>query len=355
MPIPWDTDILIFAWTTARIIFRSKARMRETKRAIAVHDELQVIPEDALTKAQKDYVQPFDQQLAKLNYFPDLTYCVTNHRNYGHNLIRRYSNPTDSASCALTIVELKVKVGEVESVKTSSSVGFRTRFASGQQLTTRNMSGKSLMDRPPYSIVQECRHTTDVAKLKRRHDARAAQLGVTLPPVLGKEAIFESHQEEHKRFCEYQLERGIFRLLPDGEAYEVTEKARARGIWNHYNPFARRISVPEVLLSALVGSVLPLFGILKLAPLAAERLEGTAISLLPIPWIAIGVCYVLAGFIIGLISDRASFQWIMLVSYVPAHLVAGWSFGAAPYSTMAFLISFYVIRARRRRALIFES
>jgi hypothetical protein len=354
MPIPWDTDILIFVWTTARIIFHSRARMRETKRAIAVHDELREIPENLPTKAQKDYVRPIDQQLAQLNYLPDLTFCVTNHRNYGQNLIRRYSNPTDSAWCVLTIVESQVKVGEVESVKTSCNVGFRTRFAGGKQLTTRNMSSKSLMDHPPYSIVQECRHITEVAALKRRHDARAAQLGPALPVIFGTETIFQLHQEDHRRFCDYQVERGTLRLLPDGGAYEVTDKARARGIWNHYNPFARRISPREVLASALMGSVLPLFGILQLAPLCAGPMERTAIPFL-VPGIVIGVCYALSGLIIGLISERASFQWIMLLSYIPAHLVAGWSFGAAPYSTIAFLISSRVINARRRRALIFES
>lgn len=354
MLIPWDADILTFAGTVANIILQSQKRMRESKRAIPLLEELRQIPEETLTKAQKDYVQPFDEQLAKLNYLPDLTYCVTNLRNYGQNLLRRYSNPTDPASCVLTIVELKVRVGEVESVKTTSHVGFRTRFSNGKQLTTRNMSLKSLMDRPPYSIVQECRQTTDLAELKRRHDGRAAQLGPALAPPAGVEAIFREHHHEHKRFAEFQLERGIFRLTSDGDAYEVTEKARARGIWNHYNPFARRISLPDLLASALVGSVLPLAGILRLAPLAAERMEGTAIPLIPIQWLVIAACYALAGLIIGVISDRASFQWIMLISYVPAHLVAGWSFGLAPYSTLAFLISFYVIRARRRRALIFQ-
>lgn len=355
MPIPWDADILIFAWATASVVFRSNARMKEAKRAVAVHDELKEIPAEALTKAQRDYIQPFDQQLAKMNYFPCLTYCVTNHRNYGQNLIRHYANPTDSASCALTIVEIRVKVGDVESMKTSSNVGFKTKFSSGKQLTTRNMSLKSIMDRPPYSIVQECRHTTDLASVKRRHDIRADKLGPALTPAAGKNTIMEEHHREHQRFCEYQLERGIMRLLPDGEAYEVTEKARARGIWNFYNPFAKRISLPESLLSALAGTVLPLFGILKLAPLVAGRAGDTAIPLLRAQWLVIGLCYALAGLIIGAISDRASFHWIMLISYVPAHIVAGWSFGVLPYSTMTFLISFYVIRERRRRALIFES
>src|SRR5947199_7692486 len=140
MSIPWDADILIVALTTAKIVLGGKKRLRESKRAIAVHDDLQEIREDALTKSQKDYIQPFDEQLANLNYFPDFTYCVTNHRNYGQNLIRHYTNLTDSASCTLMIVELKVKVGYVESTTTSSSVAFRTRFTNGKRLTTRNMS-----------------------------------------------------------------------------------------------------------------------------------------------------------------------------------------------------------------------
>ena len=119
MSIPWDADILIFALTTAKIVLGGKKRLRESKRAIAVHDELQTIREDALTKAQKEYVRPLDEQLANLNYFPDFTYCVTNHRNYGQNLIRHYTNPTDSASGTLMIVELKVKVGDVDSTTTS--------------------------------------------------------------------------------------------------------------------------------------------------------------------------------------------------------------------------------------------
>src|SRR5438552_11527759 len=198
MSIPWDADILIFALTTAKIVLGGKKRLRESKRAIAVHDDLQEIREDALTKAQKEYVRPLDEQLAKLNYFPDFTYCVTNHRNYGQNLIRRYTSPTDSASCTLTIVELKVQVGDVESTTTSSSVAFRTRYASGKQLTTRNMSRKSLMDSPPHSIVQECRHTTNLAELKRQHEARAAELGPALSPSSGPEAILEEHKKEHK-------------------------------------------------------------------------------------------------------------------------------------------------------------
>jgi hypothetical protein len=355
MFIPWDADILVFAWSTAKVVFNSRRRLREAKRAIPVHEALEEVSEDTLTETQKNYIQPFDARLKALNYFPDCTYRVTNFRNLGKNLLRHYSNPTDTATCKLTIIEIKVKVEEVESVKTSSSISFTTRFHDGKVLTTRNMSLKSLMDRPPYAIVQECRHVTNLKDLKRRHDARAAQLGTALPPPAGIDAVFETNHKDHQRFSEYQVQRGIYRLLPDGQAYELTDKAHTRGIWNHYNPFAKRISLTPTILAALIGSVLPLYAILKFAPWIANHVEGNVVSLFPVTWFAICLCYILAGTIIGLTSDRASFQWIMLISYVPAHLVAGWRFGWWPYSTAMFLTSFYAIRAKRRRALIFES
>src|SRR5205814_9825093 len=112
--------------------------------------------------------------------------------------------------------------------------------------------------------------------------------------------------------------------LAAGAADEVADKTRARGSWDYYNPCARRRSLKELLLAALVGSFLPLCGILKLAPLATDRLQGTGLSLLPIAGLAIGVCYALAGFIIGIISDRALFQWIMLILYFPATVIARW-------------------------------
>jgi len=79
-----------------------------------------------------------------------------------------------------------------------------------------------------YSIIQECRRITSLAELKRRHDARAAQMGPALPPASGPKAVFDEKQREHRRFAEFQVKRGTYRLLPDGGAYEVTDKARLR-------------------------------------------------------------------------------------------------------------------------------
>lgn len=356
MLIPWDADIPIFVWAMARVIFRSKKRLREAQRAIPVHPEYEEIPENTLTQVQRDYILPFDIQLAALNYCPDCTYHTTNFRNYGHNLVRRYFNPMNSASCALTIVELKAKVDNVEAVRTTSSVAFTTRFSDGTLLTTRNMSLKSLMDRPPYITLQECRQVTNLAALKRRHEVRAARMGLALPPASGPKAIFEEQGHEHQRFSEFQQQCGIYRLLPGGELYEITDKAHVRGIWNHFNPFAKRISWPELTFSAAVGSVLPLFAILVFAPLLTERLRDFANPMVSFAMFALLMTvYALAGVIIGTVCDWAPFYWIMLISYLPAHLIAGWSFGWLPYSTTMFAFAFITRQAKRRRGLIFET
>jgi hypothetical protein len=155
----------------------------------------------------------------------------------------------------LTIVELKVQASEVEAVKTASMVSFSTRFADGKLLSTRNMSQKALGDQPPDRIVQECRQTTDLRELKKRHDARASQMGTPMTPATGTSDIFEEQGRDHQRLSEFQVERGIYRLLPGGQAYEVTDKAHVRAIWNHFNPFAHRVSWMELIFSALVGSV----------------------------------------------------------------------------------------------------
>src|SRR5208282_4999906 len=157
----------------ARVVFGASWRARVNQRGVPVHPAYEEIPEGTLTPAQKDYIQPFDEQLAALNYRPDCTYRITNFTNYGHNLIRRYFNPMDSAACSLVILELKVKVKNVQAARTTPNVFFTTRFSDEKQLTTRNLPLKSLNDEPPYRIVQECRQVTNLAELKRRHDLRA--------------------------------------------------------------------------------------------------------------------------------------------------------------------------------------
>jgi hypothetical protein len=160
---------------------------------------------------------------------------------------------------------------------------------------------------------------------------------------------------DHDRFSAYQVQRGILQLNPQGDAYLVTDKAFNRGIRNFFIPFAHRISLTTVLFSALIGAVLPLFGILKLAPAVAETLgPAPAIGISP-SILAIAACYAVAGIILGFIAEAQSYVWVMLITYVPAHVLGGSTPGWFPYSTLAFGISYFVCQAKRKRQLVLQS
>lgn len=355
MVIPFDVDLPIFAIATFKILFGGRQRAQQNQRAIPVDLQIEEMKESALSEAQREYIRPFDEKLAALNYRPLCNTRVTNFRNYGFNLSRHYHNPADSVSCVLTIIELKAKSGSVEAVKTSSLVAFTTRFSDGTLLLTRSLTSKSLMDDPPWRITQDFRQVSDLAVLKQRHDSRASSLGTPNPPAADVEQISERQRAEHRRFSEYQLARGIYQLLPDHTAYEATDKTRLRGIWNHYNPFAQRISWTETILTALIACVLPLVTILKLAPACEARLGlAPARSHLTIGKLLIFAAYLLAGVLVGWISQRFTFHWAMLCSYFPAHLLAGWTFGWYPYTTLMYVTAFGIIQSKRRRAVIFE-
>lgn len=351
MSVPFDADMLSFLWVNLKVILGSKGHLRQNTRPIPMRFEFEEFSPDRLTGAQLEYLKPIDAQLAALNYFPLCTFRV---RNYGTNLLRRYANPADRASCALTIVEVKVNVKSVQSVNNASLVEFTTRFSDGRRLTTRNMAQKSLMDQPPDRIVQDFPNVTNLADLKRKHDARAQDLGVPLSPPQDVDAVFNEVQAEHERFSNYQLERGIYATVPQGGAYVVTDKVLNRGIRNHFLPVGSRMSLTRLIFTALVGAVLPLLGILWLSPLLAPQHPGN-----PDPWLgssplAILGCYTLAGAIIGYAGESQKFNWVFSITYLPAHLVAGWTFGIFPYSTLASLASYFAIQAKRRRQLILQ-
>jgi hypothetical protein len=352
MPIPFDFDMVAFAWTTLKVIFGSKARLRKNARPIPMRFEVELIAEDQLTAVQREYLKPIDAQLLALNYRP---LCTFRAKNFGANLVRRYANPADPASCALTVVEVKVEVNGVKGVKNSCSAEFATRFSEGKRLSTRNMALKSLFDQPPYRTVQECPNITNLAELKRKHDALARNFGAPCPASQDAASVLEEFQVEHERYSKYQVECGNYRMAPDGNSYLLSDRVYERGIRNHFLPFGKRISLAHVLFSALIGSVLPLFGILKLAPWLARGPYQDIAGILPISCVAIAACYLLAGIIMGLVCDVQKFTWIMIITYLPAHLVAGWSFGLYPYSTIAFLGSYYAAQALRRRSLVLQT
>ena len=346
-----DADLLAFAVTTCTVIFGSKASLQKNTRPIPTRYDLEEIPDSLLTEAQRKYLQPIDEQLERMNYHPDCTFRA---KNYGSNLMRRYSNPADPASCGLTAVEVKVQAGQTQSVRNANSVEFTTRLADGRLVSTRNSPNKSLMDQPPYKVVQDFPNLTNLRELKKKHDGLAAKFGGTCSPPYGATAIFDEVQREHARFSDYQVVHGVLRRTPTGDAYQITEKVMNRGIRNFFNPFSKRFSVIQAVFSVLVGAVLPLFGILKIAPVVATSAYEHTLPFAGAT-LAIALCYALTGAILGFARNAQSFVWVMLITYVPAHMVAGNSLGWFPYSTLTFYVAYTVSQAKQRRELVLQS
>lgn len=350
MPFPFDLDVVSFVFSTFQV-FASKGAQRKNAKSIPVRYERRLIDDASLTPEQKNYIAPIDAQLAALNYTPLCTYQVI---NFGANMVRQYFNPTDRASCTLTIVEIRVTVGNRVSVKNSHVVNFTTRFSTGQWLITRNMEHKDVLDTPDFRTIQECLHTTSLVQLKKIHDRRAATFGIPLSPPSSVEALFEESDVDNARTAEFRVQHGSYRLNAEGNAYLLTDKVFNRGIRNHFNPFAGRLSVPVAIFSILVSAVLPLFGILKLAPALEDIGRSSHLPISP-ERLAILSCYVLTGIILGFITESQNYVWITLITYIPAHFIADSYLGWAPYSAFAFLISYFVCQAKRKRQLILLS
>lgn len=351
MTLPFDYDLLAFFWTTVTVVFGSKSQLRKNTRPIPKYYQRELVEESALSAEQKKYFAPLDAQLAALNYRPMCTFRVA---NYGSNLLREYLNPADPANCTVTVVEVQTNVRGVQAARNSSMVSFTTRFGNGKWLVTRNMELKSLMDSPDYRVMQECRSVTDLAELKKRHDARSAEFGTPVSPPRDVPSLFEEYEKDNQRMFAYQVERGILQLNPQGDAYSLTDKAFNRGIVNFFNPFARRLSLTNALFSALIAAVLPLYGILKLAPAAMESLGPIPVFGMSPATLAIAACYAATGVILGLIGRMPSYVWVILITYIPAHLVAGSTLGKFPYSTVAFAICYFVCSAKQKRQLVLQ-
>lgn len=352
MLIPFDLDLPYYLWTIYKVVFHSKDRLRQNTRPIPLRFEYEEIPESTLTPAQRQYLKPYDDQMTQLNYRPQCTFRA---KNFGSNLLRRYINPDDPATCALTIIEVNTTVNGVVAVRNACAIEFATRLSNGNLFLTRNKPLPSLFDQPPFRITQDFANVDSLGELKRRHDLTAKTLGPANMPPLTFDGVCDELNAEHDRNAKFQLERGIYKMAPGGNTYLVTDKVFERGIRNHFWPFGRRISPASTILSALIGAVLPLIGILKLAPWLSAQTLDTPGGYSPLSGLGILLCYCLAGFLIGYVCEHQKFTWIMLVTYLPAHLIAGWTFGWFPYSTAAFLCAYFASQSRRRAKLVLQS
>jgi len=344
-----DLDFFIFLFTIGATVFLSPGRLRKTARLIPRVYIFEEVDPSSLTLQQRSYLEVQDAKLAPLHYYPVCTYRIA---NYVPNLLRSYIRSGDNARCVVMIVELAVKVGDTNAVHHSCVTEFITKLPNDGSLMTRNMGLKSLMDQPPEKIVQECPNLYDPKELKRRHDLRAATMGNMLPPAADARAIFQEVQSGHERFSQFQVQRGILRFDPARDGYTTTDKAHWRGIRNHFNPFVQPFPIARFAPAVLAGALLPLLGMIQLAPRITQWLGPTIFSGVLVSSVVILAFYIAAGAAIGILLERATFLWGFLLTYLAVHLALGWTAGMIPYSTLAGLAAFYATQFRSRRKLI---
>jgi len=349
MRIPLDADLFVFLYTTGKIVFASMPRLRGSALKVPTHYQIEQIDPARLTEAQARYFAPYDEKLAAMNYWPVCTYRVS---NYGHNLMRNYVNPMETSRCVIMIHELALKINGKEALTNSCTVSFHTRFSDATILTTRNLPIKTILDRPPYQVVQERPGITEPVEMKCEHDQRAASMGCPAPPPADAPSTFKDVQSEHVRFSEYQLSQGIYNLNADGQSYSITDKAHWRGIRNFLNPFAHRFSIRRFLPAASVATVLPLFAIIKFAPAAADAARNIGFPPVTAAEAVILASYLIAGAIIGYVLERQTFVWVFLLTYLSVRIFAGGHLGPVPYSAFAGSVAYSVAQAKKRRRVV---
>jgi len=344
-----DPDLIAFLATVGVIVFGSLPALRRNSVPIPERYEFQDLSFAGLSESQAAFFAPYDESLAAMNYFPTCTYRVT---NYGHNLIRSYYNPAETARCVVMVVEVTSQVGNVQSLGATSLLSFHTQYADGTLFTTRNMKLKSVLDRPPYQIVQDCPNISEPARLKARHDARAHEFGCPVPPPASAAAVFKDVQDEHQRFTAFQIAQGTYKPLPGGNSYKLADKAFWRGIYNFLNPFVHRISPFKLIPASLLGAALPVFGIVWFAPAVAHAARSIGFDPAAAAQAVILACYLAAGALIGYVVEQHCFVWVFLITYVAVHMVAGLSPGGLPYSAFAGAVAHGVGQAMNRKRAI---
>jgi hypothetical protein len=248
------------------------------------------------------------------------------------------------------VVETHVNVGGLPTSSNSSLVAFRTEFTDGKSLTTRNMRLKTLLDQPPEYIVQECPNVHDVQALKQRHDARATTLGVPIAPEASASRIFEFYQNEHRRFSEFQVQRGTYLRAPGG--YLVGSRAHGRGIRDFLIPFSQRFSILRLTLAALIAVGLPSFTYLRLVPLVVPRSDSSGLDPTMVGAVILGTSYALAGVAVGLLLEMNGFLWAFLLTFVGVHLITGWWPSVIPFGLIAGMASHASAKLLKRRQLV---
>ncbi len=200
---------------------------------------------------------------------------------------------------------------------------FSTRFADQGTLLTRNSQNTVLLDDLPDTVTVECRGLRDAARLKRRHDARLAQLRQREPVQVEAEAFLELYAGDNRRYLAHQVKRGLLRR--QGDSYRATSRLAWRGVRTFFNPLADNFTPPRLLLGLLVGWLAPWAVLLTGTDMLGWQGEDPRLLVL------VALVLLLSNLGIGLVWGAKTLIWGFLLGSLaarfalPAALYEAWS------------------------------
>ena len=292
-------------WTIAIMLVIGLPLIRSTTRLPRVLQFATVEP-TALTAPQAEFFRQHDEKLGAMGYYPGPIYSVPNLS--GRNLSRVYFNSSEATFANVaTLTSAKGQRG-------LSYVEFITRYQDGSSLTTKNADISTVFPLMPGRVSQNFPGVTDLAELKRRHEARRASLTGSGEVFVNEKDFFTRFQDAHQKWADYQVQRGVLRSDP-AVGYRGTLLLGLRGVRNYLNPFADNFTFPRFAAGVICGLGLPLLAILNPGNiLQAIQWQGSTPAQTHL--LVLLVAYVLAGAVVGYLFTGKSFIWAFLLGYV---------------------------------------
>jgi hypothetical protein len=255
--------------------------------------EYREVPESELTPAQKAFFDEQDRKLAACGYAPLCCYRIL-HLD-GRNIARLYQSAANSGiAFVAAMTKSNISTSYLELVQD---------FQDGTRLSTRNTQFSTVFDHGPKDILQEFPAVREPEELKRRHEHRLRRLGLIPVSTGDKDLIFKRGADHQRRFCEYQVSRGLLRFDAKSDSYRATYRTGLYGIRNFLNPFGDNFSLPRFFLALAAGLGLPA---------AAAHFAAPS-------W-AVWLCYLAAGAVIGYLFTGKAFTWGFLLGFAASRL-----------------------------------
>ncbi len=275
--------------------------------------QFEEVPEERLDERQRQFFSAADEKLGGIGFRPQKTFRVPNFP--GKNLLRVYSSSGDPARIMVAALRVQ-RTGVVNYTEIVS------KFQDGTRLHTNNSGTEPVFDPLPGDVKLRCPGVQDILQLKRRHDAKAAELTGRGIAYYQNDRIFEDQQEYHRRTIEHQRKRKLLRLDERTGIYRATPWMALRGIRNFLNPFGGNFTLARFLYGVAFGSALPLLRLY--IPLNAFLwvTNHLRLSLPGTDLLLTFVAFTLSGVAVGYIFRRKCFIWAILLSLPAVYLMS---------------------------------